>query len=270
VAGTIKIAQNKTILSSYQSLEYLSQGFQRICQSFINAIVVAPGPLTAYRKEALVKAGYFDDDTLVEDFDMTIKIQKSGYKVISEKKAEALTVAPDTLEKWKKQRIRWSRGSIQIFKKHFDVFSNENTRSLAMFSFPMLILWMGLPYVMLTSYILIGLQNIMAAIEHFNPNILFSLPFLLQQKSIYELYIGLEKYLIVFLSLDHLTNTIVMGYISLFIFLIYTVLSFKALREKFEPKDLKGLALISIYWYMLVLVFIYAAFLEFFKKRGSW
>jgi len=270
VAGTIKVAENKTILTAYQGLEYLSQGFQRLCQGFINAIVVAPGPLTAYRKEALVKAGYFDDDTLVEDFDMTIKIQKSGYKVVSEKKAEALTVAPDSLEKWKMQRIRWSRGSMRILKKHFDIFSNENTRPLAMFSFPMLALWMGLPYLMLSSYILMAIQNITAAIQNFNPNLFFNLSLLLQQKSIYEIYIAIEKYLTVLLSLNNLNNTIILGYISLFIFLVYTILSFKILKENFRPNDLKGLALMSIYWIMLLLVFIYAAFLELFKRKSSW
>ncbi|MGC8812773.1 MAG: glycosyltransferase, partial [Candidatus Aenigmatarchaeota archaeon] len=137
VAGTVKVLNKNKLLTLPQSLEYLHQGFQRVCQGFLDAIMVAPGPLTAYRKEALAKAGYFDDDTSVEDFDMTIKIHKAGYKVISERKAEVLTIAPESFNRWWKQRVRWSRGGLQILRKHFDVFSNKNTRKLAYFSFPL-------------------------------------------------------------------------------------------------------------------------------------
>lgn len=270
VAGTIKAAQSKTILTAYQCLEYFSQGFQRLCQGFINAIMVAPGPLTAYRKEALAKAGYFDNDTVVEDFDMTIKIQKNGYKVVSEKKAESLTVVPDTLGTWKKQRIRWSRGSIQIFKKHADVFSNKNTRSLAMFSFPMAVFWMIMPYIMLSTYVIIAVRNLMLTIQNFNLNIFFNISLLLRIKSIYELYIEIERYLIAFFNITNLNNTLILGYISVFIFLVYTVFSFKSLKENFKPKDLRGLTLISIYWFMLMFIHIYATFVELFKRKSSW
>ena len=270
VAGTIKVAEKKTVLTIYQGLEYLSQGFQRMCQGFINAIMVAPGPLTAYRKDALVKAGYFGNETVVEDFDMTIKIQKIGYKVVSEKEAVALTVVPDTLKQWAKQRTRWFRGNMQILKKHADVFSNTNTRPLATFSFPMLILWTGLPYLILSSYMLVIVQNIMLAIQNFDPSIFFRITSLFYTKSIYELYVEIEKYLVTFLSFNNLTNTIILGYISVLIFLVYTMLSFKSLKENFEPRDLKGLALITFYWIMMLVIFVYVTFLEIFKRKSSW
>jgi len=268
VAGTIKVAEKKTILSIYQYIEYFSQGFQRICQGFVNAIMVAPGPLTAYRKDVLVKAGYFDSDTVVEDFDMTIKIHKAGYKIVSEKKAKALTAAPDTLKQWKAQRIRWARGSIQILKKHFDIMTN--TRPLAMFSFPMLMVWTGLPYVIVSTYILMAIRGIMTAIQNFNPNIFFNILLFLQNKNIYEIYVQIEKYLAILFSLNNLTATIVLGYISVFIFLLYTTLSFKSLKENFQSCDLKGLALMTFYWFMLLFVHIYASFLEIFKIKRSW
>lgn len=270
VAGTIKVPQKKNMLTVYQSLEYLSQGFQRICQGFLNAIMVAPGPLTAYRREALAKAGHFDDDTFVEDFDMTIRIQKSGYKVVCERNAEAFTVAPENFQSWRRQRVRWLRGSMRIFRKHMDIFSNENTKPLAMFSFPIHVLWLGLPYLMISSYILMFAQKIFSTIQSFNLNFLLDILSFLQQGNIYKIYMAIEKYLMILLSLNNLNTTIILGYISVFIFLIYTFLSFRTLKEKFRPCDLKGIALISVYWYMLMLIFIYAALLELFKKKKAW
>jgi len=270
VAGTIKVAKSKAVLTVYQSLEYISQGFQRLCQGFIDAIMVAPGPLTAYRKDALVKAGYFESDTVVEDFDMTIKIHKAGYSVASEKKAEAFTIAPNTLKQWKAQRVRWARGGIQIFKKHFDVMTNKNTRPLAMFSFPMLMMWTGLPYLILCSYILVAIRSITAVIQNFNPNILMNILLLLQKRNVYNMYVEMERYLTIFFNLNNLNLTIMLGYISVFIFLIYTVFSFKTVKENFQPNDLKGLALITVYWFMLIFVHIYASFLEIFNRKRSW
>ncbi len=278
VAGTIKVHKKKNFLTLSQSLEYIHQGFQRLCQSFINAVMVAPGPLTAYRKEALVKAGYFEDNTLVEDFDMTIKIHKVGYKVVSEKKAIAFTEVPITIKKWWRQRVRWSRGGVQIFKKHLDIFKSKNIKPLAYFSFPMHILWLGLPFILLPTFLFNICRGIHFSLQNFIlslSNLEFSLPnltfyFSLKSRSIYLFFVSFQEWFLTFFGLDHYNPLIVFGYISVFLFLIFTALSFKNLNEKFKPKDLIALGLLNIYWFLLTIVGIYGIILELLSKKKEW
>lgn len=278
VAGTIKVHRKKNFLTLSQSLEYIHQGFQRLCQSFIDAVMVAPGPLTAYRKEALVKAGYFEDNTLVEDFDMTIKIHKVGYKVVSEKRAIAFTEVPATIKKWWKQRVRWSRGGLQIFKKHLDIFKSKNTRPLAYFSFPLHILWLGLPFILLPTFLFnvcrsfyYPIQNLILSLQKFE----FSLPnltlyFSLKSRSIYLFFVSFQEWFFKFLGLDYYNPLIVFGYVSVVLFLIFTALSFKSLGEKFRPRDLITLGFLIVYWFLLTLVGIYGIITELLNKKKEW
>ncbi|MDI6798854.1 MAG: glycosyltransferase family 2 protein [Candidatus Aenigmarchaeota archaeon] len=276
VAGTVKVSNKKKFLVAYQGLEYLHQAFQRICQGFLNTVMVAPGPLTAYRKEALAKAGYFENDTLVEDFDMTIKIHKAGYKVVSEKKAVVFTEAPKTIKELWRQRVRWSRGGVQIAKKHFDIFSNKNTKRLAFFAFPLHMLWLVLPFILVPTFLITTAKSAYALIQ----SILFGLSqidlsrvsfsFDINSMGIYLFFVSLQQGIIDFLSLNNLNLLLMLGYISVSIFLIFTGFSFRVLKEKFKPKDLQALVSIALYWILLAIVGIYSILLEITNRRRKW
>lgn len=276
VAGTVKVLNKNKFLTLSQGLEYLHQGFQRVCQGFLDAIMVAPGPLTAYRKEALIKAGYFDDDTLVEDFDMTIKLHKAGYKVVTEKKAEVLTLVPETFTSWWKQRVRWSRGGLQILKKHFDVFWNKNTRKLAYFSFPLHVFWLFFPFVLLPSFLLItgprvfsSFQKMIEGIPDFFSNII-SVPIDFSKMKISLFFASFQEVVLNFLDLNRFNLVIILGYISVLLFFTFSGFSFKVLGERFKPKDLIGVFSIFIYWIFLLVVGLYGFFLELLKKKKNW
>lgn len=276
VAGTVKVLNKNKFLTLSQGLEYLHQGFQRVCQGFLDAIMVAPGPLTAYRKEALIKAGYFDDDTSVEDFDMTIKLHKAGYKVVSEKKAEVLTLAPETFTRWWKQRVRWSRGGLQILRKHFDVFSNKNTRKLAYFSFPLHVFWLFFPFVLLPSFLVItgprlfySFQKMIEGIPDFFSNII-SVPIDFSKMKISLFFASFQEVVINFLDLNRFNLVIILGYISVLLFFTFSGFSFKVLGERFKPKDLVGVFSIFVYWIFLLVVGLYGFFVELLKKKKNW
>ncbi len=276
VAGTVKVLNKNKFLTLAQGLEYLHQGFQRVCQGFLDAIMVAPGPLTAYRKEALIKTGYFDNDTSVEDFDMTIKIHKAGYKVMSERKAEVLTLAPESLDRWWKQRVRWSRGGLQILRKHFDVFSNQNTRKLAYFSFPLHVFWLFFPFVLFPSFLLITSPRILSSFQRLAENFpvfisnILSTPIDFSKMKISLFFASFQETIINFLDLNRFNLVIILGYISVLLFFTFSGFSFKVLDEKFKPKDLAGIFSIFAYWIFLLVVGIYGFFVELFKKKKSW
>jgi cellulose synthase/poly-beta-1,6-N-acetylglucosamine synthase-like glycosyltransferase len=113
----------KYILEKLQSLEYLGFVLSRKQQEMLDSILVVPGSIAAYRKSVLKKIGGFDDDTLIEDYDTTIKIHKVNYKIRCDKNAIAWVVAPQSLKSLIRERNRWYRGGIQVIKKHRDMFS---------------------------------------------------------------------------------------------------------------------------------------------------
>ncbi|MDI6821741.1 MAG: glycosyltransferase [Actinomycetota bacterium] len=112
VSGNIKVGNRNTILTLWQSMEYImSCNLDRRMMSILNCITVVPGPVGAFRREAIEEAGYFSSETLAEDTDMTMSIRKLGYKICYEDHAVAWTEAPNDLSGLWKQRYRWSYGT---------------------------------------------------------------------------------------------------------------------------------------------------------------
>src|SRR6185436_17785963 len=67
----------------------------------------------AWRRRALDALGGFPPDTLAEDQDLTIAVQRAGWRVEFDPDARAYTEAPETVAGLLKQRFRWSFGTLQ-------------------------------------------------------------------------------------------------------------------------------------------------------------
>jgi cellulose synthase/poly-beta-1,6-N-acetylglucosamine synthase-like glycosyltransferase len=100
--------------------------------------MIVPGPIAALKREAVEQVGFFSDDTFAEDFDMTLKILKAGYRVEYEDDAISYTDAPKGLEDFMKQRRRWYRGMTQVLDKHRDVYLSRKHGFLGMIGIPSL------------------------------------------------------------------------------------------------------------------------------------
>ncbi len=119
VAGNAKVGNRINTLTRWQALEYVTaQNLERRALATLGCITVVPGAVGAWRREAIVKLGGFPSDTLAEDQDLTIMIQRFGYKVTFDQTAIAWTEAPDTLGGLAKQRFRWAFGTLQCLWKH--------------------------------------------------------------------------------------------------------------------------------------------------------
>jgi len=130
VAGNVKVGNRKNLITRWQYIEYLtSQNFDRRAFDTLNAIMVVPGAIGAFRREAVQKVGMFTTDTLAEDCDLTLRLLRAGYKIRTCNEAYAYTEVPETLRMLVKQRFRWTFGIMQTFWKHHDkmfVRSNPN------------------------------------------------------------------------------------------------------------------------------------------------
>ncbi len=237
--------------------------------------MVLPGPISLFSRNAVADAGWFDESTMVEDWDITMKMHKKGYKIVSDKKAVSNTIAPSRLKEWWRQRTRWSRGGIQIAVNHSDVWSKSDNRALKGLVFPLHVLWLMVPFVVVPTmiYILIPSQivitNIMADLSMLFSTI-GSWLFSGAQASIVKLYTILDRILIDFIDPMSMDWVRAFGYLTIVAFISFTYVSIKAFKKDFRPRDFITIILMPIYWLMMNAVYLYSFFLEAVKRKLIW
>lgn len=123
VAGNVKVGNRRNLITRLQAIEYISaQNLDRRAYEVLNGIMVVPGSIGAWRTEAVIAAGGYTTQTLVEDADLTVSVIRSDFKVVFEPAALAYTEAPETIRQWMRQRLRWHFGMLQIAWKHKGAF----------------------------------------------------------------------------------------------------------------------------------------------------
>jgi cellulose synthase/poly-beta-1,6-N-acetylglucosamine synthase-like glycosyltransferase len=119
VAGAVYVGNANRLLTRFQALEYvISQNLDRRALELVNGITVVPGAIGAWRRDAVVAVEGYDTDTLAEDADLTVKLERAGWKVVHEPRAFAITEAPETVAQFVKQRFRWMFGTLQVAFKN--------------------------------------------------------------------------------------------------------------------------------------------------------
>jgi exo-beta-1,3-glucanase (GH17 family)/cellulose synthase/poly-beta-1,6-N-acetylglucosamine synthase-like glycosyltransferase len=83
-----------------------------------NAIIVH-GTMCLIRREALISAGGWSSDTIVEDSDLGLIVLERGWQVHYTNRRYGHGLLPDTFDAFKKQRHRWAYGGFQILRKHW-------------------------------------------------------------------------------------------------------------------------------------------------------
>ena len=131
VSGQIRVRNRKSLLGLLQGLEYvLANGALRLSQGATGTVIVVPGPIGLFRREALERVqeetergqnsydpairGPFSPITFAEDFHLSLSLLALGYRIEYEPHAIAHTKAPSTLAGLISQRYRWNRGTMQV------------------------------------------------------------------------------------------------------------------------------------------------------------
>ena len=137
VAGNAKVGNRINMLTRWQALEYITaQNLERRALAALGCITVVPGAVGAWRRECIMKLGGFPVDTLAEDQDLTIQVQREGYKAVFDSSALAWTEAPDTVAGLAKQRFRWAFGTLQCMWKHRRMSFNPRYGALGLVALP--------------------------------------------------------------------------------------------------------------------------------------
>ena len=142
VAGNVRVGNTVNMLTNWQSIEYTtSQNFDRRAYDAVNAILVVPGAIGAFRKTAMQVIDGFTTDTLAEDCDLTLRMLRAGYIIRSCNEALALTEAPENIQSFLKQRSRWTFGMMQSFWKHRDLLFSFKKPNIGLIALPNLLIF---------------------------------------------------------------------------------------------------------------------------------
>jgi cellulose synthase/poly-beta-1,6-N-acetylglucosamine synthase-like glycosyltransferase/peptidoglycan/xylan/chitin deacetylase (PgdA/CDA1 family)/spore germination protein YaaH len=137
VAGNAKVGNRINIITRWQALEYIvSQNLERRALAALDTLTVVPGAVGAWRRSVLEELGGFPASTLAEDQDLTIAVQRAGYRVLFDASAIAWTEAPTTIRGFAKQRFRWSFGTLQCLWKYRAMTFNPRYGALGMLALP--------------------------------------------------------------------------------------------------------------------------------------
>src|SRR5205807_3896666 len=144
VAGNTKVGNRRGLLGRWQHIEYvISCNLDRRMYEVLGCITVVPGAIGAFRRQALAEVGGVSDDTLAEDTDLTMAVNRAGWRVAYAAEARAWTEVPTTIRELWRQRYRWAYGTMQATWKHRGAVRERSTMGL-----------IGLPSIVLTQVIL--------------------------------------------------------------------------------------------------------------------
>jgi cellulose synthase/poly-beta-1,6-N-acetylglucosamine synthase-like glycosyltransferase len=142
VAGAASVGNTVNLLTRLQEIEYVTnQNLDRRALELVNGITVVPGCIGAWRRDALLSIGGFHADTLVEDADATIRLERAGWQVLCEPRAIARTEAPEKIQAFLKQRSRWMFGTLQAAYKNRVAMWRGRPAGVGLFGLPNIVIF---------------------------------------------------------------------------------------------------------------------------------
>lgn len=263
VAGTtsiIKVKNRKKLICMWVHIEQLYNSLMRLILSKINANISTPGPLSAYRKDALKKINGFSTKGYSEDLDITIRLIRQGYKVTLAKKAYAQTNMPYTRKWFFKQRLRFAKGMLNIFKTHLRL----NKNIIDLYTLPILL------FTYLQAIIMGSFSSYQIISGYYNYFIIKGTAFSLGAlKFFFEWFsiVGFIKWSINIISGNlPLTIIVIVGIISTALsYPLYFISIFK-FDKKFDIYHLIPIFFMYPFWLLIMIIYI-ISLPEIFKKK---
>lgn len=120
VSGNIGVRNaERSIVASLQAIEYLTSiSLGKLSMDVHEMVFCASGAFSAFRREALLQVGSLEPGP-GEDFDLTLRLHRAGWKIRFAGAAWCFTDVPETLPALIRQRRRWDRDTIRLRLRKF-------------------------------------------------------------------------------------------------------------------------------------------------------
>jgi len=130
VTGNPRVRNRSTLLGRLQVGEFSSIiGMIKRAQRVYGRLFTVSGVICAFRKTALHRIGYWSDDMITEDIDISWRLQLDYWDIRYEPNALCYILMPETFKGLWSQRLRWARGGVEVLKRHAgSVFSWRKRR----------------------------------------------------------------------------------------------------------------------------------------------
>lgn len=136
VAPSISIYKPKNIIQHAQKAEYEMAVFIKKMLGLIGGIHVTPGPFSIYRRKVFDIIGKYRKAHNTEDMEIAYRMQMHHLKIEQCNDAFVYTVAPNTVKKLYKQRLRWIYGFIRNTIDYRGIIARRQYGNFSMFTLP--------------------------------------------------------------------------------------------------------------------------------------
>jgi poly-beta-1,6-N-acetyl-D-glucosamine synthase len=120
VTGNPRIRTRSTLLGKIQVGEFSAViGMIKRAQRIYGRIFTVSGVVCGFRKAALHRVGYWSNDMITEDIDISWKLQLDHWDIRYEPNALCWILMPETLLGLWKQRLRWAQGGAEALLRYY-------------------------------------------------------------------------------------------------------------------------------------------------------
>jgi biofilm PGA synthesis N-glycosyltransferase PgaC len=119
VTGNPRILTRSTLLGKIQVGEFSSIiSLIKRAQRTYGRIFTVSGVIVGFRKTALHRVDYWNEEMITEDIDISWRLQMDHWDIRYEPEALCYIHMPETLMGLWKQRLRWAQGGIEVILRH--------------------------------------------------------------------------------------------------------------------------------------------------------
>ncbi len=131
VTGNPRIRNRSTLLGRIQVGEFSAiVGMIKRAQRSYGKVFTVSGVIAAFRKSALHDVGYWSNDMVTEDIDISWKLQLAGWTIYFEPNALCWVLMPETLDGLWQQRARWAQGGTEVLLRYFSALFRWSSRGM--------------------------------------------------------------------------------------------------------------------------------------------
>ncbi|MDR2878065.1 MAG: poly-beta-1,6 N-acetyl-D-glucosamine synthase [Chromatiales bacterium] len=156
VTGNPRVRTRSTLLGKIQVGEFSAiVGMIKRAQRIYGRIFTVSGVVSAFRKSALHRIGYWSLDTVTDDIDISWNLQLNRWDIRFEPNALCWILMPETMRGLSRQRLRWAQGGMEAFLRYLpNAFSWRSRRMWMVYlEFITSVVWAYLMITILTIWV---------------------------------------------------------------------------------------------------------------------